>query len=280
MTRTISANLKTHYASQVRTLAKCWYILRTDTTELFFTDHDKALTISGDIYKSLNSGSTTAIEAKDNLAVDTFDIEAVLNSGDIEADDIKAGRYDHALVWIFEINYESLGDGAVTLAYGHVGEVELHDNYAKCEFRSLAQKLKQNIGRTYMPTCDAQFGDSRCGVTIGSYQASGTVATVTDRHIFTAVGGADDDYDQGHILWTSGDNNGLEMELIRWSDDDTAVLVIPMPFNIQVGNTFTATEGCNKTLTACRDTYDNVINFRGYPHLPGLKVMMEYPDAH
>jgi len=282
--RTLSTNLKDHYAEQVRTIARCWYILRTDGTEFFFTSHDKDLVISGDTYKSLNSGQTTAIENKAGLSVDTLDIEMVLDSGEITEDDIQAGRFDHATVWIFEVNYEALADGSVTISYGRIGEVELFENRARVEFRSLSQMLNINIGRSYLAECDAQFGDARCGLDLDAlgYTETGTVAVVTDRAHFTTGTSvsASTNYPDGHgsITFTSGANNGLSMSIKTWSGT-SMVLVLPMPFNPTNGDTFTASYGCKKTLTVCRDTFDNVANFRGFPHLPGTDKMLETPDA-
>lgn len=282
MTRTISANLKSHYQGHIKTIARCWKITRTDATNLYFTDHDTSLTISGDTYKSLNSGKTTKLHTKDNLGVDTLDIEVVLNSSDISEDDIKAGRYDNAEVWIFEVNYNSTADGTVTLSYGNIGEVELHDNFAKVEFRSLSQRLQKNIGRSYTINCDAQLGDTRCGLSLSTlgYTSTAHVDTVTDRAVFITAGATGSTaYVGGRIEWTSGTNNGLSMEITSWTSA-TMRLQLPMPFNPSTGDEFTAYYGCDKTLATCRDTYNNVVNFRGFPHLPGIGVMVKYPDSN
>jgi uncharacterized phage protein (TIGR02218 family) len=33
--------------------------------------------------------------------------------------------------------------------------------------------------------------------------------------------------------------------------------------------TFTVTAGCDKTHHTCRAKFANIINFRGFPHMPG-----------
>ena len=137
MPRTISANLKAHYAEEVRTIARCWQITRQDSVVLGFTDHDEDLEISGVTYEALNSGQTSAVEANDNLSADTMDIQIVLDSEGITEADVKAGRYERAMLWIFEVDYTTLTDGYVTLGYGYIGELTLHDNYISAEFRSL-----------------------------------------------------------------------------------------------------------------------------------------------
>jgi hypothetical protein len=43
----------------------------------------------------------------------------------------------------------------------------------------------------------------------------------------------------------------------------------PMPNDIQIGDSFSATYGCNKSYEdACEGRYANRVNFRGEPHIP------------
>ena len=275
MTRTISANLKAHYAQEVRTIARCWQIERNDSTVLGFTDHDEDLLVGAVTYQSMNSGQTSAIEANDNLSTDTMDIQIILDSEGITENDVKAGLYERARLWIFEVNYESLADSYVTLAYGFIGEVTLHDNYISAEFRSLSQILQTNIGRVYMPTCDAQFCDSRCTLTQATYTVAETVSAVTDRSEFTVSISSDATYTNGRVIWTSGLNNGLEMEIKALGA--TCKLVLPMPFNIAISDTVNMVKGCAKTKAACQ-AYSNYVNFQGFHDLPGIDHMLQYPS--
>jgi hypothetical protein len=35
--------------------------------------------------------------------------------------------------------------------------------------------------------------------------------------------------------------------------------------------------GCDRQLSTCRDRFDNVVNFRGFPHIPGNDFVLRYP---
>jgi hypothetical protein len=35
--------------------------------------------------------------------------------------------------------------------------------------------------------------------------------------------------------------------------------------------------GCDRALATCRDRFDNVANFRGFPHIPGNDFVLRYP---
>ena len=35
--------------------------------------------------------------------------------------------------------------------------------------------------------------------------------------------------------------------------------------------------GCDRQLRTCRERFDNVANFRGFPHIPGNDFVLRYP---
>lgn len=37
--------------------------------------------------------------------------------------------------------------------------------------------------------------------------------------------------------------------------------------------------GCDRQLGTCRDRFDNVVNFRGFPHIPGSDFVLRYPRS-
>jgi len=56
-------------------------------------------------------------------------------------------------------------------------------------------------------------------------------------------------------------------------------IFLPMPFPIQKGDRFKVYPGCDRYFGTCKDRFDNVVNFRGFPHIPGRDAVMKYPDA-
>jgi uncharacterized phage protein (TIGR02218 family) len=73
----------------------------------------------------------------------------------------------------------------------------------------------------------------------------------------------------GLLTWTSGSNKDATME-VKYHDGgiDEIQLVLPMSFNILVGDQYSVYAGCDKALTTCRDKFSNLVNFRGEPHVP------------
>lgn len=83
------------------------------------------------------------------------------------------------------------------------------------------------------------------------------------------------------VTWTAGLNAGAVMEVKSHANSGAAVsfeLWETMPFDVQAGDTFTVTAGCDKTLGMCRDRFGNLPNFRGFPFIPGNDAMTAYPN--
>ena len=284
MTRSISTELKDHLAQEVTTVAFLWHIQRKDATSFYFTDHDADIDYGGNTYKAINSAAVSGMQQSSKLTADTFDFEMILNSADITANDLRAGRFDFADVWIYLINYADTSQGVVSIISGKLGEIEIKsDNRAKAEFRSLTQLVNQTIGRIIGPECDADLGDSRCGVTLATYTETGTLTGVTDNKTFADSGRseANDYFNYGLLTWTSGLNNGLSKEVKDFVNaTGQFTLVGPMPFSVQVGDTYSVYAGCDKKKATCKDKFSNLVNFRGFPSVPGLDQALTYPDAH
>jgi uncharacterized phage protein (TIGR02218 family) len=101
-----------------------------------------------------------------------------------------------------------------------------------------------------------------------------TVTSVTSRLAFAdsamiGTGTPEGYFDNGIITWDTGDNAGRSMEIKSFGTSGDFVLYLPMVDTIAVGDTGTAVAGCDKTLATCKATFNNVVNFRGFPHVPG-----------
>ena len=273
--RTASANLTAHIASEVTTLAVCWKLTLTTGAVMGFTDHTSDLTVSSILYKAATGFSPTSIETKDKFAVDNLDIAGVLDAAAITEADIMAGKYDFAEVEIFMVNVTDLTQGIIQHRRGWLGEVSLRNGQFITEVRGLAQKLSQNIVELYSPTCRAVLGDARCKVALGAFTASGTVNTVTSRQVFisNALTQAAGYFSSGEVVWLTGANAGRRMEIKEFSNKQVT-LVLPMPNNVTVGDTFNAIAGCDKTFNTCFTKFSNAVNFRGEPHVPGMDKML------
>lgn len=273
--RNLSPAMLAHMQGQTTTLCTCWHLIRQDGVELGFTDHDTDLTVDSLLYKSATGFTATTVESKADLSVDNVDLDGVLSSDDISETDILNGRYDYAEVEIFMVNFEDLTQGKIYVKRGRMGEVRIVRSQFTAELRSLSQHLQQRIGELYTPSCSAILGDARCKKNLAAFTFTGTVSSITDRSKFKAAAltQAAGYFTGGEITFTSGGNDDLRME-IKEFEGTQVVLALPMPNIIEVGDTFTIKAGCDKTSGTCRAKFNNLINFRGFPDIPGIDALI------
>lgn len=266
----------THLAGEVTTLATCWSITRKDAVVLRFTEHDRDLVVDGQAYKASDSMSPTAVTSVAGLSVDNLEFEGMLSSAAITETDILSGRYDHAEISIFAVNYADPAMGKLHLKTGWLGEVTLQGGQFIAELRGLSSQLQQSIGEVYTSSCRAKLGDVRCGVNLAGYTFTGTVTAVEAAHAFTdsTKMQASGYFSGGLLTFTGGANAGLSMEVREFAAARFG-LFLPMPNAIAIGHTYTVIAGCDKRFDSCVTKFNNALNFRGEPHVPGTDKILE-----
>ena len=285
-----SANFTAHIAREndkATTLATIFKVTRTDATQFFFTDHDANITYSGDVYLAEAGFKRAEIEGRTDFTVDNTELEGIFNSAAITEADLRGGLYDFAEVEMSVINWAAPVDGALLLRKGWLGEMILKDQVYRTELRGLSQALARRIGEVYSHDCRADLFDTRCALVAATYAETGMVVdTVSvNRRTFTLTTPLSDGtagyYDQGQITWTTGANTSLSMELKTYTTGtDTIICYIPMPFDISPGDTLTVYPGCKKrAITDCKDKYNNIVNFRGEPYVPGQDEIVQRAES-
>lgn len=283
MSRTIGSSLATHLATDTHTLCAMLRIDLKDGTQLAFTDHDRPLTFNtGD--GALTYVPDTGILPSDlalSAGFDADDMEVSGPIGDVVTRTaVLGGRYDDAAVYYFFVNWSDLTQGAVKLIKGYVALATVEGGRFKFTVHSEIAKFSRSIGRVITGYCDADLGDARCGFSLTADTV--TVTAVTDARTFQTTNGssrANDYFNQGTVTFTSGALNGCRpVEVFDWSLAGDVALWTDLPEAPAVGDTLELRRGCDKTRTTCRDTFDNVINFRGFPDVPGSDQVLRYPN--
>lgn len=270
-----------HLARDVTTLCHCWTVARADGTVLGFTDHDRALLVDG-VACEPQTGMT-ASEARDaiGLAGDATDIEGALSSDRISEEDIAAGRYDGAVVTTLLVNWREPAQHAV-LRTATVGKITRSDGAFRVELNGPAAALERRIGRHFRKTCDARLGDTRCGFDLGQagFRGAGTVAARRGAEIEVAGLGAFAAgwFSLGELTWTGGSHDGRTARIAAHRKDGARVLLAleDGAGEVEGGDTFTIVAGCDKRFETCRTKFDNRLNFRGFPHMPGNDAAYAY----
>jgi uncharacterized phage protein (TIGR02218 family) len=271
---TLDGAFTSHAAGETTGFCTLWRITRSDSTVFRFTDHDRDVVMSDGTYLASSGYVASQAQTQAGLNVDDLEVTALFDNAGITEGDLAAGVWDGATVEIFSAIWSLPSAGARMIRKGTIGQVRHDGTIFRAELRGMMDRLGANIGRVVLPACDAILGDSRCQKSLTSFSHAVTVTSVTDRSHFadsslTGTGTPVGYFDSGLITWATGLNSGRSMEIKQFGTGGAMTMFLPMADNISVGDTGTAVAGCNKTLATCRDTFDNVVNFRGFPHVPG-----------
>lgn len=281
-----SDSLAAHLKSGATTLCRAWKVVRKDGQALGFTDHDLDLVIEGMTYSARTGLSSSALHQTTGLAVDNSEAMGALSDAAVREEDILAGRYDDAEVSAYLVNWQDTEDRLV-LFHGNFGEITREKGAFRVELRGLAERLNIAQGRAYLARCAAQFGDDKCKV---NPEALGLVVeaviqSVEGGRVFTLdsvpqiAAGV---FAHGKLTVLDGAAAGVVAEVradVGGLADRRVELwhaIVPAP---QAGDRVRLVAGCDRRASTCLNRFANIVNFRGFPHIPGEDWLRRAPEA-
>lgn len=265
-------------AADLTQLALCWRIIRRDGIALGFTTHDRPLAVAGLIYDSAPGMAPSAVVSSDGLDVDTMDVAGALSASAITAADLGDGRYDGAAVRLFMVDWRDPDAGQQLLAEGSIGSVESGsgpDAAFTATLRGPTAILQTTRIESYSPECRAELGDWRCRVRLRGRRLR-TLVAASDGARFQFAGVSvinAGDFVQGSLRVLAGPAAGLERRIIA-ADGDW--LHVDAPLLLSAGIEAQLVEGCDKRFATCAGRFDNAVNFRGEPHVPGNDLLTRF----
>lgn len=274
--RAIPEALAATLAGEATTLAHVWRVTRTDGRAFAFTDHDRALPFDDLVAEPAQGIGAGAAEKGFDLAPDSASLTGAFSSAALDVDDLARGLWDGARADLFLVDWRTPSLRAHLFA-GTLGEVRREGAAFATEVRGLKDRLDAPAGRVFSRRCDAEVGDGRCGVNLaqGAYRGAGTVVALTDERTLRCSGlsgFAEGWFARGRISFADG--AAVEVAAHR-RDGAEALLELSRAIPVAPGAAFTLTAGCDKRHATCRDKFMNVINFRGFPHMPGPDALLE-----
>jgi uncharacterized phage protein (TIGR02218 family) len=255
-----------------------------------FTSHNSDDVIDGVTYQSSPGVDVTAIVNTAGLQVGNLEL-TTLDDGEVfTTEDVLAGKWRNASFTLFRYNWESVSDGVETIIVGTLGEIQILQSKLIVELRDLRQYLQHPVGSPSTKTCRWRLGDSRCGINLATspntFTVTGTITSVTSKQVFVDSSRTEADrwFEGGIITWTSGNNTGLSMpvkifESLNSPNVKQITLFRSMIQTVQVGDGYSMTAGCDKTLETCISKFSNVLNFGGEPHRPTLDEIAQSPTT-
>lgn len=159
-----------------------------------------------------------------------------------------------------------------TLLYsGNVIERKKKDETASLTCESFGLGLKRpGLTRFYSRECPFVLYGARCQANKNAASFTATVAGVAGRQITVD----DDNWNNGNdfanfigglVEW--GGPQGTETRTIMGATATTIRVDSPVS-GLSADDELTVIYGCARTMTACRDVHDNIVNFGGTPFIP------------
>jgi uncharacterized phage protein (TIGR02218 family) len=273
-----------HLATATTTTCRCWGLTRADGMFLGFTDHDRDLTFDGHTYRAASGMTAKALQMGTGLSVDNSEAKGALSAAAITEEDIAAGRYDGAEIVSWMVNWADVS-ARMVLFRGSFGEVTRQAGAFHVELRGLTDALNQMGGRIYTKTCPAVLGDGDCGFDLNetgfSFEVPLVARDALGRYLFGALDGVAETWlERGRCVVISGAGAG-QVGLIKFDQtiDGQRTVELWSKFSVEPmpGDVIRLEAGCDKRTTTCQTKFNNFLNFRGFPHLPGEDWLTSYP---
>jgi len=270
-----------HLQGGATRVCRCLAVERADGLVLGFTDHDRVLAFDGIDFRPETGVALRAFAFGTGLAVDGSEALGALSDAAITEADIRAGRWDGARVRLWLVDW-ALPARRVLRFRGSLGEIRREGGAFTAELRGLSDALNRPLGRLYQARCPAALGDGACGVNLSAVTVTSTVAEVSGgRQVVLEAPGPTGWFADGVLRVTTGAAAGLAAA-IRADRVEGALRRVELwrglDAELVAGDAVDLVAGCDKRLETCREKFNNIINFRGFPHVPGEDWLLTVPS--
>lgn len=277
-------SLQEHLASGCTTVCRAWVVTRKDGVAMGFTDHDRAFDFDGISFRASTGLSARAVEQSTGLSVDNSEALGALSDAAIREEDIRAGRFDGAGLESWLVNWAN-PDERQLLFRGSLGEIERQGQGFRAELRSQAEALNQPQGRVYQRPCTAVLGDAQCGAATTGLGISVEAEVIsisggTELVLPSQASFADGWFARGRLTVLDGAAEG-RIGLVKRDRDVAGQRIVELWEMVSAGfapgDLVRLEPGCDKTAATCRAKFNNFLNFRGFPDIPGEDWLVSYP---
>ncbi|MGH1420261.1 MAG: DUF2163 domain-containing protein [Hyphomonas sp.] len=152
----------------VFTTCLCWRLMRRDGAELRVTDHDRDVTVAGEVFLAGAAVEGAQFTASTDLKPGRADAAGGLSHDAIRETDLASGVWNGARVDVMRVDWRS-ADVRAHVWSGRFSDVRLTGERFEVSLVSLKDALERPVGRVFARRCDAALGDARCGVDVAAF---------------------------------------------------------------------------------------------------------------
>jgi uncharacterized phage protein (TIGR02218 family) len=262
---------------EVTSMALCWRLERSDGAGIALTSHDGAVMRDGLRFDPAPGMMPASIVRSLGLEPDSSEVAGALSSDALDGSDLELGRWDGAAVQLTAYDWGENGSGSIALLGGEIGTVAMKDEAFTADLLGAAAKLDAPVCPATSAECRAHFGDKDCRIDLAGRTIVATIVAA-DGGSMTLDQEVDDSFVLGRLRYMSGANCGISTVVLGASGNSIRVRDLPRA-TVETGCRLELREGCDKRFATCVSRFDNAVNFRGEPHLPGNDLLTRYPGA-
>jgi len=242
------------------------YKIEYNGAQYFFNSSNDDLDVNGTIYKAIPIGRSEIIfdlehsTCKITVPLQVRPFSLLVDSTPVKPFKVEIKSYPEDIVlYIGVLQKMNANFFKGTMDIDLVTEVSLQENVVP--------------RRTYGRSCSWELGGSECGVDLGSYQETVNVDTLTINGVeLTHPNFAN--YANGFFENGMAKHDLDEYIFIVKHVGDTITLMTRFQ-QLDQANTLTVFAGCDKQASTCRDKFNNICNFSGFPYMPSNNPALE-----
>lgn len=287
MSRTLGGPLAAHIATRTHTRCAMLRLDLADGTSIGVTDHDRDLDFDlgdGSITYSAATGILPSdVKLSAGFDADNFEVTGPI-AETVTREAVLGGRFNRARARLFQVNWKSLGSGAIKILTGDVADARVEGGKFVLAITSDIARFNQVVGSVITPYCATDFGSALCGLTPEEISATVTAATSDLSFTVSFTGSyADDYFNLGTVEFLTGALAGTApIEIFDWTSAGAVTLFVPAAEAPAIGDTLSIKRGCSRlrssddaSVPTCM-SYGNILNFRGFPEVPGTDQVLKY----
>jgi hypothetical protein len=166
--RAVPAELAARLESGAACLCHAWILTRGDGVRLGFTDHDRDLVVDGVACRAASGWTAGAAETAAGFAPGLATAVGGFDDDGLSEVDLAAGLYDGAGVECRLVDWSAPSLDLVLWRAG-VAAVKTEGGTFTLQLEGALAALDRVAGRTFGRSCDAAFGDARCGLDLADF---------------------------------------------------------------------------------------------------------------
>lgn len=266
--------MRVFFDRQLDTAATFWRVYRRDGVALGFTSHDRALAFGGIVHRSAPGMIPAAIRMTSDLSEDSAGVEGALTHDSIRAEDLTDGLFDGAAIEVGIVDWKELTHR--TIYTGTIGRIEDNTRGFSAELRSAKHTLEDDLVPRTSPTCRATFCGPGCGLSAAGFSSTEIIEQIDfdlNQVQLSQVSG--DAYVDGQLRFLEGPQTGIPFGILSVTGA-SMTLDRPLSERVRPGTRAEIRQGCDHTFDTCSTRFNNAVNFRGEPFLPGNDLLARY----